>query len=119
MTSGICKGEYCREWRTDLDAEGICSQCAKEYAIGYWTATKGGRCANGFERDHGVKIHAIRIGEHKAICGTTPQGRSYGWSSFGRGLPVTCPRCLARLTIRARTGEQFPHSETKDQGETK
>ena len=61
-----------------------------------------GRCANGAERDGGVRYHARIVCEdnyahHTAICGATYGKRSGGWSYYESGKDVNCPRCVKKL----------------------
>jgi hypothetical protein len=72
----------------------ICADCAEDFGRGYKIRQMAGRCANGAERDHGARWHAINAYTGKALCGATPGRRSAGWSMY-RGESVTCPRCLA------------------------
>lgn len=79
-----------------------CSQCAENERRGYAVMQLAGRCANGFEGGHGVKWHAVRKGEYKAVCGATYGRRSAGWSSWQViGQEVTCPKCQKKLTTKA------------------
>lgn len=90
---------YCRSCSdfTKVDAAGdLCPACTMERARGYQALTKTGRRANGAQRDHGTKVHAVRFGEYAAVCGTEP-GRRADWSTPYKTRDVTCPRCLARL----------------------
>ena len=70
-----------------------------------FSATKSGRCANGYERDHGRVIHLVDQPNREdysmrpALCGTTPGRRSAGWST--REQPATCPKCLKRAQALA------------------
>ena len=62
-----------------------------------------GRCANGFERDSGRLIHAIRSvgfpGWKPAVCGATPGRKGNGWSeTFTTATTATCPRCQRKLS---------------------
>lgn len=70
----------------------------------YTPATLGGRCANGYERGQGIKVHAIPFNQQletndycmvKAVCGAKPGALSVGWCKFAGD--ITCPRCLKRL----------------------
>ena len=74
-----------------------CEQCKIDERRGYRVSSLAGRCANGAERDHGTRYHAVRTGEYKAVCGAEPGRRSVGWCDWGYGGEVTCPRCLKRL----------------------
>ena len=73
-------------------------------ADAYLAATLAGRCANGYERDQGRRVHAVSYTEslarngyaiHAAACGAKPGSRSAGWS-LRTDLAVNCPRCLKR-----------------------
>ena len=75
-------------------------------------AALAGRCANGYERDQGRRVHAVPYSDtlarngyaiHAAACGAKPGARSAGWS-LRTDLPVNCPRCLKR-TDGVKTGE--------------
>jgi hypothetical protein len=56
-----------------------------------------GRCADGAERDGGVKYHGLRRADQgRALCGAKPGRRSAGWSPYP-GEAVTCPRCLVKI----------------------
>lgn len=68
-------------------------------------AALGGRCANGYERDQGSRIHAVPASDDllrngycitRAACGARPGPRSVGWS-MRAGFDVSCPRCLAAI----------------------
>ena len=86
-------------------AGALCNQCQSDKARGYRVRSMAGRCANGAERDHGTRFHALPFDgttewgddTSRAICGAEPGRRSVGWSSWGSDHEVTCPRCLARL----------------------
>lgn len=54
-----------------------------------------GRCANGAERDHGVRFHALPNGYWKALCGAKPGRQSAGWLT--EGAVVTCLKCLKKM----------------------
>jgi hypothetical protein len=65
-------------------------------------ASLAGRCANGYERDQGRRIHAVPTTDallangyctHRAACGAKPGPRSAGWS-LRSGYTVSCPRCI-------------------------
>ena len=82
----------CRDFEVMKDGQ-ICEHCKLERKQGYQVMTLAGRCANGFEMDHGRLNHAVS--EVGALCGAKPGRRSVGWSrEFG---DVTCPRCVAKL----------------------
>lgn len=68
-------------------------------------ASLAGRCANGYERDQGPRVHAVPYSQElerngyvltPAACGAKPGARSAGWSYYGL-RPVTCPKCLQRV----------------------
>jgi hypothetical protein len=68
-------------------------------------ASLAGRCANGYERGQGVRVHAVPYTDdlarngyaiQRALCGAKPGPRSAGWSYSGMRL-VTCPTCLRAL----------------------
>jgi hypothetical protein len=69
----------------------------------YTPAALAGRCANGYERDHGSVVHYVEYERQLyntswiALCGKRPGGRSAGFSAR-EGSPVTCPRCLKKAT---------------------
>ena len=74
-------------------------------APAHLAASLAGRCANGYERDQGARVHAVPYSDtlarngyaiHAAECGAKPGPRSAGWSLRTHMQP-TCPRCLARL----------------------
>jgi len=93
--------EMCRNYR-DVDAHGLCADCARSVARGYEISVLAGRCANGAERDAGTLFHArwIEDGEVslRAVCGAEPGRRSVGWSSWSPPeRQVTCERCLRKL----------------------
>lgn len=67
-------------------------------------ASLAGRCANGYERGRGFRVHAVPRSNElerngycltRALCGAKPGPRSAGWSYFGQRA-VTCPRCAAK-----------------------
>lgn len=69
------------------------------------SATLAGRCANGYERDQGARVHAVPYSAtlarngyaiHAAACGAKPGPRSAGWS-LRTDMQPNCPRCVARL----------------------
>lgn len=89
--------DQCRDFEV-MEAGQICSHCKKEQNQGYMVMSLAGRCANGAERDHGTRHHAVGLNSYKAFCGTLPGRRSVGWS---RELTeVSCPRCIAKLSGR-------------------
>lgn len=61
---------------------------------------KGGRCWNGAHRDAGILVHIIEGEETngywggKALCGTEPGKRSYGWAKTSR--QPTCAKCIKK-----------------------
>lgn len=70
----------------------------------YLPAALAGRCANGYERDQGRRIHAVPASDTlarngyvttPAACGAKPGARSAGWS-LRSAEAVNCPRCLKR-----------------------
>jgi hypothetical protein len=63
-----------------------------------------GRCADGAERDSGVRWHAVPREGWKALCGANPGRTSAGWSEY-LGEQVTCPRCLVKLAASGKKGE--------------
>ena len=66
-----------------------------------------GRCANGYERDGGVKYHAKPRYGWAAICGAKPGKRSAGWSDYPDTMKpvtfVTCPQCRRKLSSAPST----------------
>ena len=61
---------------------------------------RGGKLANGFERDKGKIIHALIEPNYTAICGVKPGKKSVGWLPFDKSLPlelVNCKKCLKKL----------------------
>jgi hypothetical protein len=71
-----------------------------------------GRCANGFQRDAGSRVHAIAkkdwhegAGPHleTALCGTEPGRLSAGWGDLWKqdqwdvDSARTCPRCARKV----------------------
>ena len=69
------------------------------------SASLAGRCANGYERDQGRRVHAVPHSDAlernyytltPALCGAKPGARSAGWSYSGP-RPITCPRCLDKI----------------------
>ena len=97
----------CAVCRNVIETGDLCQKCAREVQQGYAVRSLAGRCANGAERDHGTRFHALPItGQRikgRALCGAAPSGRSAGWSEWGHGEPVTCPRCIQKIeTIRLR-----------------
>lgn len=65
------------------------------------SARKGGRCWNDAHRDSGYVIHAVEEQKgggfwgDKALCGTEPGRRSYGWT--GSDKEINCEKCLKKL----------------------
>jgi hypothetical protein len=79
-------------------------------AAGLVAASLAGRCANGYERDQGTKVHALPYSKtlvqnadytSRALCGAKPGARSAGWSCWGIRL-VNCSRCLSVAKKRAQ-----------------
>ena len=67
-------------------------------------AVKGGRCFNGAHRDRGQIVHGVitKDGKEpngywgsKALCGSEPGLRGYGWSQTDK--EVNCTKCLKKL----------------------
>lgn len=67
---------------------------------------KLGRCANGFEKDHGRIIHGLvteypndSIQQGIALCGTLPGKRSVGWGQpFQKQTKsINCEKCKKRI----------------------
>lgn len=85
----------CRDFEV-TELGDVCQHCQAEKEQGYQVMTLAGRCANGFEMDHGKKNHAVTIGEYKARCGARPGRRSVGWSREVNKT-VTCPRCIKKI----------------------
>ena len=90
----------CRRSGLELNEDGLCRICVEEHAQGYRIRSLAGRCANGAQRDSGRLFHAVPLGSWKAVCGTGPGRQSAGWSEWGRGGDVTCPRCASRIKNR-------------------
>lgn len=93
-------------------------------------ASLAGRCANGYERDQGRRVHAVPTSDAllangycltRAACGAKPGARSAGWS-LRLGAAVTCPRCAkatgsaASCTTKRTPGSvaETTYSEMKD-----
>lgn len=61
-----------------------------------------GRLTDGFQRDHGTRVHACIPGNTaaycrgKAVCGYEPGKRSAGWSDI-EDRPIDCPKCLKKI----------------------
>ena len=92
----------CHEAREDVKYPGdTCQPCADELGRGYKIRQLAGRCANGAERDHGARWHAIDTISGRALCSASPGRRSAGWSMY-RGEEVTCPRCAKVIESAAR-----------------
>ena len=80
----------------------IAERPAQIAAIPMLPAVKGGRCWNGAHRDAGQIIHLVPAmptyssGDwfYKAVCGTEPGRRSYGWNKTDKD--ANCPKCLKR-----------------------
>jgi len=95
---------YCAMCHTILtadQADALCEKCRREVAQGFAVRHLAGRCANGAERDSGTLFHALPIENGqvrgRALCGAAPRRRSVGWSEWGHGAAVTCPKCLKKL----------------------
>lgn len=89
------------------DATPIATPIAAAAAPRFLSAALAGRCANGYERGQGVRVHAVpysveleRNGyvTERAACGAKPGRRSAGWSPR-LALAVTCPACLRKLAL--------------------
>ena len=77
--------------------------------VDFLPASLAGRCANGYERDQGPRVHAVPFSEGlarngyvitRALCGAKPGARSAGWSYFGPRA-LTCVKCVAIATQKA------------------
>lgn len=61
---------------------------------------KAGRAWNGAHRDAGTVVHIVEGDEpngywgNKALCGTEPGRRSYGWSKTDK--EVNCKNCIKK-----------------------
>lgn len=98
-----CK--MCR-WAEDVNENGLCADCQQAVDRGYQISQLAGRCANGAERDHGVRYHARMLNglsaSWTAVCGYSPGRRSAGWSTWHpAGREVTCPKCARRLSNKS------------------
>lgn len=89
------------------------SMSAAKHTPAYLAATLAGRCANGYERDQGRRVHAVPYSEtlasngyvaQPAACRAKPGARSAGWS-LRADLAANCPRCLAAIA-KATGGQQ-------------
>jgi hypothetical protein len=87
-----------------LNGMGYCGDCQKTVDRQYQISQLAGRCANGAERDRGIRFHARRLDKDCstswiALCGYSPGRMSAGWSDC-KPLDrlVTCPRCKQRLS---------------------
>jgi hypothetical protein len=74
-------------------------------AANHTPAALGGRCANGYERGQGSRVHAVPTSDallkndyciSRAACGAQPGARSVGWS-LRAGAAFSCPRCIAAI----------------------
>jgi hypothetical protein len=91
---------YCHECGDLAQVESpddLCPKCVIEQTQGYKVRMLAGRCANGAERDHGTRNHAIRLSEYDAVCGAKPGRHSVGWVMPWPDRVVTCPRCVKKL----------------------
>jgi hypothetical protein len=55
-----------------------------------------GRCADGFQRDSGYRIHAVPQGHGRSLCNKKPGSRSVGFA-IRNGATITCPACLKAI----------------------
>lgn len=98
--------KVCPECRWHLDYhDGHCENCGWNDAQQIRIAMLAGRCANGAERDHGTKWHAVPSLSNQAVCGAEPGRRSVGWGSWHASRAVTCPRCLKAQESSKRRAE--------------
>jgi hypothetical protein len=88
------KCSQCRDYEV-MEAGDSCVYCLQEIKQGYQAMVLLGRLANGFEMDHGIRIHAVKLDSRRALCGAEPGRRSVGWNREVK--PVTCPRCMKKL----------------------
>lgn len=70
----------------------------------YTPVIKGGRCFNANHKDAGTIIHGIvedkpssNYGWVKALCGTQPGYRGYGWTDGPIGKEINCTKCLKKI----------------------
>lgn len=66
----------------------------------YKILTKAGSCRSGSDRTGNIAHAILKGGNGNAVCGTYPQGKSAGWSSY-ESEKVTCPKCLSKLSKQA------------------
>lgn len=95
---------------SQLNADGVCTDCAATLERGYEISSKAGRCRTGSDQA-GTIFHARLLDENgspqwRAVCGTEPGRRSVGWSSYKPAdRRVTCQRCQKRLANSRCTGQ--------------
>ena len=89
------KCSACRDYEV-MNYGDHCERCKAHDAQGWQPMEMLGRLANGFELDHGRRVHAVADGQNKAMCGAKPGKRSVGWSR-STSDEVTCPRCVKKL----------------------
>jgi hypothetical protein len=91
--------------RIDAAVAALAALKAQKRAATHTPASLGGRCATGYERDQGTRVHAVPTSDAllqngycltRAACGAKPGPRSVGWS-LRAGSTVSCPRCIAAL----------------------
>ncbi len=69
----------------------------------YSNVYKAGRCFNGAHRDAGAIVHIVEGGEpngywgDKALCGTEPGRRGFGWSKTSK--EATCQKCINKSRV--------------------
>lgn len=88
-----------------------CTDCQKQINTGFLYAIKGGQSWNGGHRDKGQVIHALKWNppvdvpsiKSKAVCGTQPGYRSYGWIQTTEKTEPTCARCLKLVKKQKKT----------------
>ncbi len=72
----------------------------------YTPAILAGRCANGYERDHGAVVHFVAYQNHlfntswTSLCGKRPGARSAGYSALK--AKVTCTKCIKKANLLQR-----------------